>query len=491
MSWSHDMKTAVQSPPPANSHTGLLRQLGLIGMDQIEPIVIAALSTGAPMLLIGPHGTAKSLLLCRLCEALGITWRHYNASLLNYDDLVGYPLPDEHGGLRFVQTPASIWDAQAVFLDEISRCRPDMQNRLFSIIHEKKVQGMPIERLIYRWAAMNPPVSADADGNDGDGYIGSEPLDAALADRFNFVVRVPRWHWLSEADREAVICGADAPLSRETAAALAERIELVRKEIELVTDALGPAITQYVRMIAEQAAPMGLALSGRRAAMLYRNITAVHAARLVDSPSALANDSAWMALEHSIPQRAEGKAIQRAPLLLAHNSVWAMASMDRTDPRRLLLSERCPVRRAIRAMGLDGLSGTELSAYIADGLAEAPPGARHALAAFVVSSPAAARLNAAVAEQAAELSVMSSVAQHVEASPPAGSAKHSAWQQITKVVASLVPDHPETIAVANVLAGLFADGEIDTTADVTRVLESWRGVRRLCKCPDKQRGSST
>ncbi len=460
-------------------------------MEQIEPIVIAALATGAPMLLIGPHGTAKSLLLCRLCEALGITWRHYNASLLNYDDLVGYPLPDDHGGLRFVQTPASIWDAQAVFLDEISRCRPDMQNRLFSISHEKKVQGMPIERLIYRWAAMNPPITADADGQDGDNYTGSEPLDAALADRFSFVVRVPRWHWLSESDREAVISGIDSPLSRETAAALAERIETVRREIDLVTAALGPAVTQYVRLIAEQAAPMELPLSGRRAAMLYRNIIAVHAARLVDSPSAAASDSAWMALENSIPHRAEGKEVPRVRLLLAHKSVWAMASMEKTDPRRLLISERCPVRRAIRAMGLEGLSGTELSAYIADGLAEAPPGARHALAAFVVNSPAAARLNAAVAEQAAELSVMSSVAQSVSIAVLAGGQEHSAWQEIAKVLAALAPDHHETIAITNVLAGLFNEKVIKTPDDVTRVLESWRGVRRLCKGADTQQGSST
>ena len=126
-------------------------------MDTLEPLVLAALVNRSPLLLIGRHGTGKSYLLTRLAEALTLDCRHYNASLLNYDDLVGYPLPDQNGTLQFVQTPASIWGADAVFLDEISRCRPDLQNKLFPIIHERRVQGILLEKLQYRWAAMNPP----------------------------------------------------------------------------------------------------------------------------------------------------------------------------------------------------------------------------------------------------------------------------------------------------------------------------------------------
>ena len=113
---------------PAAGGAEILERRGLGGMAAIERGVIAALSTGDPLLLIGAHGTAKSYLLSRICQALAIKWRHYNTSLLNYDDLVGYPLPDKDGKLKFVQTPASIWGAEAVFLDEISRCRIDLQN---------------------------------------------------------------------------------------------------------------------------------------------------------------------------------------------------------------------------------------------------------------------------------------------------------------------------------------------------------------------------
>src|SRR5450759_4450061 len=108
----------------------LLDGLGLIGLDGLEPVVVAAVAAELPILLIGPHGTGKSLLLLRVAEALGLAWRHYNASLLSYDDLVGYPVPDGRGGLDWLRTPATIWDAEAVFLDAINRCPPELQKKL-------------------------------------------------------------------------------------------------------------------------------------------------------------------------------------------------------------------------------------------------------------------------------------------------------------------------------------------------------------------------
>ena len=115
------------------------------------------------MLLVGEHGTAKTMLVERLAAALGLAFRHYNASLVNYDDLVGIPMPDERGGLRFVGTPGAIWDAEFVFFDEVDRCRPDLQNKLFPIVHERRVAGVGLPRLRHRWAAMNPPSPDDDD----------------------------------------------------------------------------------------------------------------------------------------------------------------------------------------------------------------------------------------------------------------------------------------------------------------------------------------
>jgi len=107
----------------------LTRGLGIHGWSKLDPVLLAALATEAPLLLVGPHGTAKTLLVERLATALQLELRHYNASLVNYDDLVGIPIPDDAGNLRFVGTEAAIWDAEFVFFDELTRCRPDLQNK--------------------------------------------------------------------------------------------------------------------------------------------------------------------------------------------------------------------------------------------------------------------------------------------------------------------------------------------------------------------------
>src|SRR5207302_3208266 len=124
------------APPPGDQvsadRAGLTGELGVVGWAALDPVLLAALALEAPVLLVGPHGTAKSMVVERVAAALGLPFRHYNASLLNYDDLVGIPLPDEDGtGLRFVSTGGAIWGAGFAFFDEISRCRPALANKLF------------------------------------------------------------------------------------------------------------------------------------------------------------------------------------------------------------------------------------------------------------------------------------------------------------------------------------------------------------------------
>jgi hypothetical protein len=54
----------------------LLSQLGIIGLDSVEPAILGALIGGEPLLLIGLHGTGKSYLLNRISAGLGLEWRH-------------------------------------------------------------------------------------------------------------------------------------------------------------------------------------------------------------------------------------------------------------------------------------------------------------------------------------------------------------------------------------------------------------------------------
>ncbi len=64
----------ARSVPPARS---LLRPLGIVGYDALEPALLAALATGEPLLLVSDHGAAKTL--------------------LQFDDLAGFPVVDESG----------------------------------------------------------------------------------------------------------------------------------------------------------------------------------------------------------------------------------------------------------------------------------------------------------------------------------------------------------------------------------------------------------
>ena len=147
--------------------TRLLASLNLFGLGHLDPVILAALADERPLLLIAPHGTAKSELLNRLAAALGLDHRHYNASLIAFDDLLGFAVPNAaRTGLDYLATPGNLWNAESVFLDEISRCRPEHQNKLFSVIHEKRIQGLALPRLRYRWSAMNPPVTGDEEEHE-------------------------------------------------------------------------------------------------------------------------------------------------------------------------------------------------------------------------------------------------------------------------------------------------------------------------------------
>ena len=69
-------------------HTFILPQLGVYGFNHLEPIILAALVTEDPLLLIGKSGTGKTFLLNSLSEALSLNHKHYNASYLSFDDLI-------------------------------------------------------------------------------------------------------------------------------------------------------------------------------------------------------------------------------------------------------------------------------------------------------------------------------------------------------------------------------------------------------------------
>jgi len=98
-----EVKAGLAEAPP-RALVSPFKRLGAQGLEGIAPILLAALATEEPLLLIGSHGTAKNLLLPRVSAALKLESRHYDASRLNFDDLVRLPLPDKVWRLKAVIT---------------------------------------------------------------------------------------------------------------------------------------------------------------------------------------------------------------------------------------------------------------------------------------------------------------------------------------------------------------------------------------------------
>ena len=464
--------TADSAAEPAG--TRILERLGIVGMGSVEPVILAALIQQDPLLLIGPHGTGKSYLLNRLAASLRLQHRHYNASLLNFDDLVGYPLPNGSGRLDYIQTPASIWGAQSVFIDEISRCRPEVQNKLFSIIHERYVQGLPLRDLVYRWSAMNPPAADDGDSP----YAGSEPLDRALADRFAFILDIPDWQRLGQDAQERLILTADTPLESAASARLSAAVETGRCMAAQIRDSLSGVLARYVRIVCALLRQANLVLSPRRAVMLLRNIAGVHAARLLDLPDADLAASAFRALRHSLPRRATGEAVNETSILAAHKEAWKSVGVPEDSPIHFLMAEPDPLHRALAASRCTSLGKREFSTVVSDCLAALAPGARHALAAHLFESDAAGRLVAAVAEQAAAWCAVTATPQSLNETVHGGGPRHRVWKQILSLLARLDPHDPETLPSTNLLVGLFASSELTAEGDPGKVLGAWQTARR-------------
>lgn len=177
-----------------------LSRLGIYGWDDLAIVVLAALSFEETILLKGETGTAKSLVFDKIMDKLWIKKRKYNASMVNLDDLIGIPMPNwRRTKINYIQGNASVWGAGAIFIDEINRCKPELQNKLFPLIYDKEIQGVKLRSLRYRWAAMN-----EVEEGDGD-YLGAEPLDKALEDRFVYAIKVPTYRELSLEDRQYAV----------------------------------------------------------------------------------------------------------------------------------------------------------------------------------------------------------------------------------------------------------------------------------------------
>ena len=339
-----------------SSVRGHLATLGAYGFLAQEPVILAALTSGDPILLIGRSGTGKTFLLNSISEALGLEHRHYNASLISFDDLVGFPYPDEaKATVRFLETPATVWGAESVLIDEINRCKPEHQNRLFSLVHERKVQGLALTKLRYRWAAMNP---CSTDQSNGEDYLGAEPLDPALADRFAVILEVGDWDDLSDSDRQRVANPAGESVSSNDGGRLKAALTRWQADFAAQLDHCPAPLVHYVCAVPTALRDGGIRLSPRRARLITRTLLAATLVERLtaDKLSSPASERLFRAvLNASLPQRAWGATPDADKVAAAHRLAWDATMLTGTaqwlhhfhlqrplDRKARLLLDACP-----------------------------------------------------------------------------------------------------------------------------------------------------
>ena len=324
----------------------MLEKLGIFGMEKVESAILAGLVTGDPVLLVGSHGAGKTLLSERLAEAMNVNFWAYDASKALFEDVLGFPNPGSltSGQIEYVPTSISIWGKEFVLVDELSRANPSMQNKWLEVIRSRRIMGKDLPDLKYIIAAMNPP-----------SYIGANPLDAALAGRFSFVVSVPEVSDMPEEAVSKILCQVsedDAPMladKRRTLKCfeLTSFIEQCRERMTTLPEKYDNKFSEYVMAINQFMISREIALDGRRLGMIWRNLKSYLSVVMEKEGSerpALEDydDEICEAVSFSVPFAAIGEEMALSAIKGAHH--YAKAALNGGIASPVLVLPKDPLR---------------------------------------------------------------------------------------------------------------------------------------------------
>ncbi len=180
--------------------TGLREQVGrvIVGQSDVVEHLLITLLVGGHCLITGMPGTAKTLLVRTLADALGLTFKRiqFTPDLMPTDvtgtDIIEEDSATGHRSWTFVKGPIF---TNVLLADEINRTPPKTQAALLEAMQEKSVtvRGEHHE--------LEPPFFVLATQNPIE-LEGTYPLPEAQLDRFLFNVLLD---YLSEDDELAVI----------------------------------------------------------------------------------------------------------------------------------------------------------------------------------------------------------------------------------------------------------------------------------------------
>jgi len=321
----------------------LFEKLSIYGVSEIEDIILAGLVTGDPVLLVGRHGTGKTMLTRKIADSLGMNYIAYDASKALFDDVIGFPNPKSlsDGVLDYIPTPISIWDKEFLLIDEISRANTSMQNKWLEIIRSRQVMGKPITSLKYIFAAMNPVYS----------YSGANALDPALSGRFSFIVPVPEVNSMEHADIRKIISNIsedDAVALKKTgkqrpdgsASGISSFVAKCQQLYPEIEKQYSKFLSDYILQLSSNMMLHKVGIDGRRLGMILRNCIAYFTVQTAKYPDKLKNadlmEYVYNCIKYSLPDESTGEPMKEDTVMSIHLS--SVSNEPEVDKHKLWLS---------------------------------------------------------------------------------------------------------------------------------------------------------
>ena len=158
----------------------------VVGQSEVVEQLLMTLLVGAHCLITGMPGTAKTLLVRTLAQALGLTFRRIQFTPdLMPTDVTGTDIVEEDaasGRRQFRFVPGPLF-THVLLADEINRTPPKTQSALLEAMQERSVTVRGQQHL------LEPPFFVLATQNPIE-LEGTYPLPEAQLDRFLFNVRL-------------------------------------------------------------------------------------------------------------------------------------------------------------------------------------------------------------------------------------------------------------------------------------------------------------
>jgi len=143
------------------------------------------------------------------------------------------------------------------------------------------------------------------------------------------------------------------------------------------------------------------------------------------------------------------------------------------DPLRAILTSADPVERIRLAVEANKLRKGDFSTIVSDAVSQLSPGAREAAVVHLFETGAVGRLNAAVAEQIAQIYADVATPLNFSETLHARNPRFTTWKKIKDILSHLDPSEPRAHLAANALASCFAKKQLDRPEDAEAAFSAW------------------